>query len=146
MCRDRPWRPRFLENLPLKAEVREGDYFGPPVNRVARLSAVGYGGQILLSQATQVLLRDDLPDGVTLRDMGVCRLKDLARPAHLFQVVAPDLPAEFPPLKTLDYSPNNLPTQPTSFIGREKEIAEIAALLSPLSRCGEGPGVRLLTL
>jgi predicted ATPase/class 3 adenylate cyclase len=133
------------------AEERAGDYFGTALNRAARLMAAGHGGQILLSRATYELVCDQLPDQVGLRDLGKQRLKDLSRPEHVFQVVAPDVPAGFPPLRTLDYHPNNLPVQTTSFIGREKEMAEIERLLSPLSpeeRVGEGPGVgaRLLTL
>src|SRR5579859_4349099 len=72
------------------AEERDGDYFGPAVNRVARLMSAGHGGQILLSQATQELVRDTLPAGVTLRDLGERRLRDLIRPEHIYQVLAPD--------------------------------------------------------
>src|SRR5262249_3077781 len=71
------------------AEERDGDYFGPPVNRVARLLATGHGGQTLLSAAVQELVRDQLPDGATLRDLGEQRLKDLQRPERVFQVVVP---------------------------------------------------------
>ena len=91
--------------------------------------AAGHGGQILLSLATEELVRDHLPADVALRDMGERRLKDLIRPERVYQVVAPGLCADFPPLKTLDARPNNLPLQLTSFIGREKEIAELKALL-----------------
>jgi predicted ATPase/class 3 adenylate cyclase len=107
------------------AEEREGDYVGPPLNRVARLLAVGYGGQVLLSQPTYELVRDALPDGMSLRDLGQHRLKDLVRPEHIFQLVSPDLPADFPPLQSLNLLPNNLPRQLTSFIGREREMAEV---------------------
>lgn len=120
-------------------EEREGDYFGQPVNRVARLLAAGHGGQVLLSLSTQELVRDNLPSGVSLADLGEHRLKDLIRPEHIFQLQAHHLPAEFPPLKTLDNRPNNLPFQPTPLIGREKELADIAALLHK-------PDVRLVTL
>ena len=92
--------------------------------------SAAYGGQILLSEATEALLRDPLPQGITLRDLGEHRLKDFERGEHIFQVVAQDLPAEFPPLKSLDVSPNNLPVQLTSFIGRSKEIGEVKQLLS----------------
>jgi predicted ATPase/class 3 adenylate cyclase len=121
------------------ADEREGDYFGPPVNRVARLLSAGHSGQILLSSAAQELVRDQLPDQVSLRDLGDHRLKDLTRPERIFQVVVPDLPADFPPLKTLDVRPHNLPAQTTSFIGRE---AEVAAVVQELARTD----VRLLTL
>ena len=111
------------------AEERGGDYFGPPVNRVARLLSSGHGGQVILSQPTYDLVRDDLPEGTSLSDMGEHRLKDLVRPEHVFQLVSPDLPADFSPLKTLDTRPNNLPAQPTALIGREKELDEIGKLL-----------------
>ena len=94
--------------------------------RVQRLMSAAYGGQIVISLATEELIRDDLPKDVSLRDMGERRLKDLIRPEHIFQVIAADLPTEFPPLKTLDAYRHNLPVQMTSFIGREKEMAEIA--------------------
>src|SRR5664279_4844423 len=77
------------------AEQRDGDYYGPALNRAARLMAAGHGGQILLSLATGELVRDHLPAGTTLRDMGERRLKDLIRPERVYQIVAPDLPAEF---------------------------------------------------
>jgi predicted ATPase/class 3 adenylate cyclase len=111
------------------AEERDGDYFGPPLNRVARLLSAGHGGQILLSAAVQELIRDQLPTEIVLRDMGEHRLKDLVRPEHVFQIIVPDLPDDFPPLKSLDVLPNNLPIQLTSFIGREKEMAEVKQLL-----------------
>ncbi len=84
----------------------------------------------MLSEAAEALLRDSLPQDITLRDLGEHRLKDFERGEHIFQVVAQDLPAEFPPLKSLDGSPNNLPVQLTSFIGRSKEIGEVKQLLS----------------
>ena len=119
---------------PLSAET---GYVGIDVHRAARICAAGYGGQILLSEATCLLVEDELTAGVALRDLGEYRLKDLARPQHLFQVVAADLPTNFPPLKTLNTLPNNLPLQLTSFIGREREMAEVKRLLST---------TRLLTL
>src|SRR6202521_4474041 len=121
------------------AEQRGGDYYGPALNRAARLMEAGHGGQILLSLATEELVRDHLPAGIALRDMGERRLKDLIRPERVFQVVAPDLPADFPPLKTLDARPNNLPAQRTPFIGRAHAIHAIKKQLSDVN-------VRLLTL
>jgi predicted ATPase/class 3 adenylate cyclase len=120
------------------AEERDGDYFGPPLNRVARLLSAGHGGQTLLSSSAQELVRDALPEGVTLHDMGERRLKDLIRPEHVFQLVAPDLPSAFPALKTLDTRSNNLPGQSTLLTGREKELRAAYGLLSR-------PEVRLVT-
>jgi predicted ATPase len=111
------------------AESRDGDYFGPVLNRVSRLLAAAHGGQILLTLATEELVRDHLPDGVSLRDLGERRLRDLNRPERVFQVVAPDLPSDFPALRSLEIFPNNLPVQLTSFIGREKEMTEVKRLL-----------------
>ncbi len=108
---------------------RDGDYFGPPVNRVARLLSTGHGGQTLLSQPTFELVRDNLPPHAELLDMGEHRLKDLTRPEHIFQLVAPDLPADFPPLKTLDNRPNNLPIERSDIIGRERELDAAGRLL-----------------
>jgi predicted ATPase/class 3 adenylate cyclase len=107
------------------AEERDGDYFGPPLNRVARLLSSGHGGQMLLSLAAQELVRDQLPEETALRDLGESRLKDLFRPERVFQLTAPDLPSEFPPLRTLEGRPNNLPLQPTPLVGREREVAEV---------------------
>ena len=100
------------------------------LNRVARMMSAAHGGQILLSEAVAELIRDDLPAGLSLRDMGHHHLKGLTHLEHIFQVVVPDLSANFPPLNTLDGSANNLPTQLTTFIGRETEVAEVKRLLS----------------
>jgi predicted ATPase/class 3 adenylate cyclase len=121
------------------AEERDGDYFGPPVNRVARLLSAAHGGQVLLSLPTQELVRDQLLVGTTLRDLGEHRLKDLFRPERVFQLSAPELPSEFPPLRTLEAYRNNLPLQPTPLIGRENEVSEVCDLLG-------GEATRLLTL
>src|SRR5579884_1602142 len=112
------------------AEARGGDYFGPPLNRVARMLAAGHGGQVLLSQAACDLLGDALPEGVSLRDLGRHRLRDLQQSEHLYQLLHPNLPADFPPLRSLEAFAHNLPVQLTSFIGREKEMEEIKRLLS----------------
>src|SRR2546428_9857986 len=114
-------------------------YVGLDVHRAARIMSAGHGGQVLLSQTTRNLVEHDLPEGVSLRDLGAHRLKDLQHPSHLFQLVISGLPADFPPLKTLDTHPNNLPIQPTSLIGREKEVATVEHLL-------RRENVRLLTL
>jgi len=108
------------------AEERDGDYFGPPLNRVARLLSAAFGGQVLLPLTTQELVRDQLPADVELSDLGEHRLKDLGRPEHVFQLATSGLTADFPPLRTLDVHPNNLPLQPTPLVGREREIGEVA--------------------
>ena len=121
------------------AEERDDDYFGPVLNRVARLLSAGHGGQTLLSRAAADAVADRLPTGVSLRDLGERRLKDLTRPERVFQAVTPNMPADFPPLRTLDGRPNNLPAQATALVGREAELAEVRALLRK-------DGVRLVTL
>lgn len=121
------------------AELRADDYFGPPLNRVARLLVAAHGEQILLSRATQELIRDSLPPGVQLRDLGEHRLKDLIRPEQIFQLQADDLRSDFPPLRTLDSRVNNLPPQSAPLLGREQELAELRALMARAD-------VRLLTL
>lgn len=112
-----------------EAELRDGDYFGQSVNRAARIMAAAHGGQVAISQTTAQLLEDSLPPGVTLVDLGEHRLRDLARTERVFQVQHPDLPAEFPPLRTLDAYPTNLPAQRTSFVGREDDVDAVAAEL-----------------
>ncbi len=109
------------------------EYIGIDLHRAARICDIGHGGQILLSDAVQALVKEHLPESVALEDLGEHRLKDLAEPQHLYQVVATDLPARFPALRSLDVLPNNFPHQLTSFIGREREIAEVQQLLSVTS-------------
>ena len=96
-----------------------------------RIMSAGHGGQILLSGATRELVRDVLPPDTELLDLGEKRLKDLMRPEHLYQFNISGLLATFPPLKTLDLLPNNLPVQLTSFVGRENEITELKQALTP---------------
>jgi predicted ATPase/class 3 adenylate cyclase len=121
------------------ADLQDGDYFGQPLNRVARLLAAGHGGQILLSLPAEELVRDSLPARAAFKDLGEHRLRDLGRTETVFQLLHPDLPSEFAPLKSLDNPdlPNNLSQQVTSFIGREKEIEAVKSLLGK---------TRLLTL
>lgn len=121
------------------AEIREGEYGGHTLNRVARLVAAGHGGQILLSDVTHSLLLDTIPPEVSFRDLGEHRLKDLERPEHIYQLEAPGLEEGFPPLRTLDAVPTNLPAQSTSFIGRGAEVEAVASMLVR-------PDIRLLTL
>ncbi len=113
-----------------ESELRDHDYYGNTVNRCARLRSTAHGGQIVISEATALLVRDDLSGEMSLRDLGSHRLKDLQRPEQVFQLLHPDLPADFPALKSLDAHPHNLPVQLTSFIGREGEIDEVSGLLS----------------
>ena len=105
------------------------DYVGIDVNRAARVAAAGHGGQVLLTDATATLARPELADGLSLRELGEFRLKDLARPEHLYQLVISGCAAEFPPIRSLDRTPTFLPAQPSTFIGREREIAEGQRLL-----------------
>ena len=107
-----------------EAELREGDYFGTVLNRAARVMAAGHGGQILLAESTAVLI-----SGIDLVDLGPRRLRDVPTPVGVFQVRAPGLRAEFPPLRALDTSPGNLRRAATSFIGRETEVVEVEAAL-----------------
>jgi hypothetical protein len=111
-------------------EDRAGGYVGYlTLTHVQRVMSIAHGGQILLSHSTAELVRGELPEQVSLRDMGEHQLKGLVNPDHLWQPFAPDLPADFPPLQSLKTIPNNLPVQLTSFIGREKEMAEIKQAL-----------------
>lgn len=112
------------------SEEREGDFYGSVVNRAARLMGVGSGGQVLLSKTTFELARDQTPREISFRDLGEHRLRDLSRPEHIYQLIAPGLALDFVPLKTLEAHPNNLPVQLTNFIGREKEIAHVKEILA----------------
>jgi predicted ATPase/class 3 adenylate cyclase len=141
---DIPVRVRMGLHTGAPLVASEG-YVGLDVHRAARISACGHGGQVLLSDTTYMLVEQALPEGALLRDLGVHRLKDLQRSEHLWQLVLPDLPeamglsADFSPLDTLDAHPHNLPIQPTSLVGREREIAAVCALL-------QREDVRLMTL
>jgi predicted ATPase/class 3 adenylate cyclase len=113
-----------------EADLREGDYYGTAVNRCARLRGIAHGGQVLVSQTAHDLVRGALPAGLGLRDLGEHRLADLSLPERVFQVLHPALRADFPPPRSLDALPNNLPRQLTSFVGREREVAEVKRLLA----------------
>src|SRR5919199_6085980 len=113
-----------------EADLREGDYYGTAVNRTARLRSLAHGGQVLISQTTRDLVENDTPPGVSLRDLGEHRLKDLNRAERIFQLCIPGVPSEFPPLQSLDVVPNNLPAEVTSFIGRERETGQGKQLLT----------------
>ncbi|MBW3590067.1 MAG: tetratricopeptide repeat protein [Actinobacteria bacterium] len=113
------------------AELRDSqNYVGSSLNRTARLRSLANGGQVLVSRSTYDLVRDGLPDSSSLRDLGSHRLKDLTEPEQIFQLIHPDLPENFPPIKGLDQLLTNLPVQLTSLIGREREISEVKKLLS----------------
>jgi predicted ATPase/class 3 adenylate cyclase len=111
------------------AETRDGDFFGPALNRAARLLAIGHGRQVLVSGSTAALVADDLPEASELVDRGEHLLRDLGRPEHVYQLVAAGLQREFPSLRSVAQHESNLPRQATSFVGRERELAEVAALL-----------------
>lgn len=110
-------------------ERRDNDFFGTAVNRAARIMSVAHGGQVLVSQALAALVGARLPSRMTLRDLGLARLRDLAQPERVYQLVHPSLRESFPALRSLEAIPNNLPQQVTSFIGRDRELGEIRELL-----------------
>jgi predicted ATPase/class 3 adenylate cyclase len=111
-------------------QQRDNDYFGNAVNRAARITDAAHGGQVLVSQAVATLVAGRLPAGIALRELGSVRLRGLAAPERVYQALHPDLRTEFPPLRSLEATPNNLPHPLTSFIGRERELTEIVALLA----------------
>lgn len=115
------------------AEFRGGDYFGGTLNRAARIEAAAHGGQILLSQVTVDLLEDAHFASATFKSLGNHRLRNLDRPEHLFQATVPGLRDIFPPPKSMEILPNNLPVQSTSFIGRDHEMEEIRHLMERTS-------------
>ncbi len=144
-----PWPP----GLPIRVRValhsgacveRDGDYFGPVVNRVGQLLAAGHGGQVLVTGATRELLADRLRDGIGFLDLGEHRLKDLGRAERVFQVTGPGLAERFGPLRSLENPAlrHNLPSQATSFVGRAAELGELRSLVSGGSRLVTiaGPG------
>ena len=138
--------PAATEGLPLRiraglhagvVERRDNDYFGTAVNRAARIMGSAHGGQVLVSGTVAGLVASRLPAAVALRDLGAVRLRDLAGAEHVFQLLHQELRADFPALRSLAATPNNLPQQMTTFVGREREIADLCALLGT---------ARLLTL
>ena len=120
-------------------ETREGDYFGPTLNRTSRLLATAHGGQSLLSEVTAMMVREHLLGNMALKGLGEHRLKDLQRAESVYQLVCPPLPVDFPPLRSLEGRPHNLPLQLTLFVGRETALADAAMRL-------RDPGTRFLTL
>ena len=111
------------------AQARDDDYFGGTVNRAARIMAAAHGGQVLVSQAVVDSSAGRLPEGTDVVSLGRVRLRDLAEPVEVWQLSHPDLSPTFPPLRSLDSTPNNLPRQLTSFVGRETQIAEVEGML-----------------
>jgi len=135
-----------LGDLPIKirvglhtgeAELRQGDYFGQALNRAARITTAAHGGQILLSEITAQVVREHAPPGTSIKDLGAYRLKGFAEPEHILQLQAHGLPADFPALQASAAVVSNLPSQLTSFIGRERELVETSERLA---------SARLLTL
>jgi predicted ATPase/class 3 adenylate cyclase len=129
-----PWPPETPIRVRIglhtgAAQRRAGDYYGPVVNRCARIRGLGYGGQVLLSATTAALVEHALPAGASLRGLGAHSLKGLSAPEEVFQLCHPSLPAEFPPLLSPRAPRHNLPQTLTGLIGREQEEAEILALL-----------------
>jgi predicted ATPase/class 3 adenylate cyclase len=112
-----------------EGQARAGDYYGPDLNRAARVMGIGHGGQILVSGTTAALLRGRLPDGAELIDLGLHRLHGLSDPEQVYQLVHSSLETEFPPLPSAVSIPHNLPAQLTSFIGRSNELAEVKQLV-----------------
>ena len=122
-----------------QVQVRDHDYFGPTVNRTARIMSVASGGQIVVSDVVHERSVGSLPAGFSFRDLGEHRLKDLAGAHRLYQLRAPDLEVSFPPLRSLDLTPNNLPSQVTELLGRDEELTQLRSLI-------DDDGVRLVTL
>lgn len=138
------WDPECVIRVRMAVHVggvqaQGGDYFGPPVNRVARLLSAGHGGQTLISQPTWEQVHDALPVDARVEDMGEHRLKDLVQPEHIYQVLLAGIIYKLPPIKTLDYQPTNLPVQPSAFVGRAEEVRALCEML-------RREDVRLLTL
>ncbi|MEW5881831.1 MAG: adenylate/guanylate cyclase domain-containing protein [Pseudomonadota bacterium] len=111
-------------------ERRDGDFYGRAVNRAARIMSAAHGGQILVSQAVADAVGADAPPGVSLRDLGAVRLRDLAAPERVYQVLHPRLRADFPALRSLEATPNNLAQQLNSFVGRGQELADVRRMLA----------------
>ncbi len=128
-----PLRVRMAVNSG-SVQLRGDDFFGPPLNQLARLLAIGHGGQILVAEASRLLFDQTDVSEFDLVDRGEHRLPDFDRPVHVYDVLAPDLPHDFRPLRSLDVEHGNLPVQMTSFVGRERELAVIHGLL-PSHRC-----------
>jgi predicted ATPase/class 3 adenylate cyclase len=130
-----PWPANATVRVRMGLHSGEGvlggdSYVGLDVHRAARVASAGHGGQVLLSGSTHALAIGNLPSGVALADLGEHRLKDLSRPEHLWQLSIEGLPSAFPPPKTLEATPNNLPLQLTSFLGRQREVDEVTALVN----------------
>ena len=126
----RPLKARIGLHTAEAVIVDDTGYASLPINRCSRLMSAANGGQIVLSGATEALIREGLPDGASLTDLGEHRLRDLGHPMRVFQLGSGGDEEDFPPLRTLDSFPGNLPAQVTSFIGRKADVAAVAATLS----------------
>ncbi|MCC6775882.1 MAG: tetratricopeptide repeat protein, partial [Hyphomicrobiales bacterium] len=133
-----PFRVRMAIHTGV-VEKRGIEYAGAPINLVGRLLAAAHGGQVLVSAVTESLVQSRLRDAVRFTDLGMHRLRDLSRPERIFQITAPDLPANFPPIRSADPPPNTLPLHPNPLIGRDDDVAKVCALL-------RREDVRLVTL
>jgi predicted ATPase/class 3 adenylate cyclase len=134
-----PIRVRMALHLGEATPNHAGDYQAPALSRVNRIISAGFGGQVIASDALRTVAADHLPEGVTFQPLGRHRLRDLLEPETIWQLNIPDLPQTFPPLKSLETFPNNLPGQPTPLIGRDAEVQDLLRLLAD-------PAIRLLTL
>lgn len=134
-----PIRVRMALHLGDATPTAAGDYQAPALSRVNRIISAGFGGQVIASEALHAAVADHLPEGVTFQPLGRHRLRDLLEPESIWQLNIPGLPQTFPPLKSLETFPNNLPVQPAPLIGRDAEVQDLLHLLAD-------PGIRLLTL
>ncbi len=132
---DEPWdtpgplRARIGLHTDEGVVVNDNNYASPPINRCSRLMSAAHGGQVVISGSTEMLVREQLPEGMGLLDLGEHRLRDLGSPVRAFQLFSDNAPEDFPPLRSMDTFPGKLPAQVSSFIGREAEVARVARAL-----------------
>lgn len=132
---DEPWdtpgplRARIGLHTDEGVVVNDNNYASPPINRCSRLMSAAHAGQVVISGSTEMLVREQLPEGMGLLDLGEHRLRDLGSPVRAFQLFSDNVPEEFPPLRSMDTFPGKLPAQVSSFIGREAEVARVTRAL-----------------